>query len=213
MEGNNSDNDNDNDNVNDNDDNNSDNDNDNDENDDDNDNSIHSTHDILPIGSSHSVSDWNGTKKHVAIDHEISMRFASRLGKRLDDTSTCCSTTCMEESSSTFLEGSMSSLKYIHKPVEVDEECKDRFLATTPMAVRQGNYSATNNDFNSTNFTTISLHGAIRTVARKSRAKIRVARNAIQPLSMGVKCLPRELEMKKVEEENVDNTNREGSLG
>lgn len=192
--------------------NNSDGDNDNDDNDDDNDNSIHSAHAILPIGCSHSVSDWNGTKNEVAIDQEISVRFASRLGKRLDDTSTCCSTTCMEESSSTFLEGSMSSLKYIRKPVEVDEECNDRFLATTTMAVRQGNYSATTNDFNSMNFTTKRLHGANRTVARKRRAKIRVARTAIQPLSMGVKCLPRELDMKKVEEEKLGSTSREGSL-
>ena len=80
------------------------------------------------------------------------------------------------------------------------------------MAVRQGNYSATTNDFNSMNFTTKRLHGANRTVARKRRAKIRVARTTIQPLSMGVKCLPRELDMKKVEEEKLGSTSREGSL-
>ena len=58
------------------------------------------------------------------------------------------------------------------------------------------NYSATNN-FNSTNF------------IRRRRAKIRAAaRKAIQPLLMSVKCLHRELEMKKVEEEIIDNTNR-----
>jgi hypothetical protein len=148
----------------------------------DNDNniSIPSTPTILPVGRSCSllVSDWNRTKEQKQL--------ASRLGKRLDNSiSTCCSTACMEDStsSSTLWEGSISSFKYtIHNHVEVDDECEEE---------QQGNYSATN-DFNSMNF------------IRRRRAKIRAARKAIQPLSMSVKCLPRDLEMKKVEEEMID---------
>jgi hypothetical protein len=158
---------------------NDDNDNDNDNyEDNDNDISIPSTSTIMALGRSYSLSDWIGTKKQK--------HFASRLGKkRLDDSiSTCCSTVCMEDSTSSnsFWEGSVSSMKYsIQKHVEVDDECEE-----VEEEEQQGNYSATN-EVNSVNFT------------RRRRAKIRAARKAIQPLSMGVKCLPRELEMKKVE--------------
>jgi hypothetical protein len=145
---------------------------------DDNDNSIPSAPAILPIGRSYSsLSDWIGTKKQ---NH-----FVSRPGKRLDDTSTCCSTVCMEDSSSTFGECSVSSFRYTHKHVEVDDECEGT----------QGNYSASSDFNNSMNFT-------------RRRAKIRAERKAIQPRSMSVKCLPRELEMKKAEKAEKDNTNR-----
>ena len=127
--------------------------------------------------SSLNFDDWIGTKKQ------------NRYGKkRLDDSTSTCPTVCMEDStsSSSFLEGSESSVKYIQKLVEVDDEyeCEEE-----EEEEQQGNYSATNNDFNnSMNFT------------QRRRSKTRaVARKEIQSLSMSVKCLPRELEMEKVE--------------
>ena len=125
--------------------------------------------------SSLNFDDWIGTKKQ------------NRYGKkRLDDSTSTCPTVCMEDStsSSSFLEGSESSVKYIQKLVEADDEyeCEEE-------GEQQGNYSATNNDFNnSMNFT------------QRRRSKTRaVARKEIQSLSMSVKCLPRELELEKVE--------------
>ena len=132
--------------------------------------------------SSLNFDDWIGTKKQ------------NRYGKkRLDDSTSTCPTVCMEDStsSSSFLEGSESSVKYIQKLVEVDDEyeCEEEEEVE---GEQQGNYSATNNDFNN------SMNSMNFTQRRRSKTRA-VARKEIQSLSMSVKCLPRELEMEKVE--------------
>ena len=144
--------------------------------------------------SSLNFDDWIGTKKQ------------NRYGKkRLDDSTSTCPTVCMEDStsSSSFLEGSESSVKYIQKLVEGDDEyeCEeeeeeddddDDEEEEEEEEEQQGNYSATNNDFNN------SMNSMNFTQRRRSKTRA-VARKEIQSLSMSVKCLPRELEMEKVE--------------
>jgi len=94
-----------------------------------------------------------------------------------------------------FLEGSISSWRCTYKACTDDEYrteylVKDKCLANLTGSQRRNN-SATNG------LDSMESSQQQRLLQKKS------AKTAIQPLSMSVKCLPRELEMKKLEEKTL----------
>ena len=169
------------------------------------DNSMFSTSGLQARRNSYSRSNRTGIKSHVADIQEKGSLLAPRFGKQVDDSSTCCSTSCTEESSSTFLEGSISSLRCTYKAcTDVEDRILGKDICLHNLTGSQGgNNSATTGLESMDNSQQQRLRPHDRIVRRRIRLQKRSRTTAIQLLSMSIKCLPRELEMKKLEEENT----------